>query len=391
MRSEGVEPIYGAGTESGLMDIYNFPGNIYATDGSKGSTGMGAGFYRHDTKGGGCCRVGGGVAGSGSSGRAEFAAACLALEDSITHDHPIAVLTDSKGLMTVASKWVGEGKDPLLQRRCTRQYHQGSPPKGEYGPLHHVYQNQITSQRKGRQMGRRRWRGYRQCTVGWDGPSLQPTFSWIEEGVELRCSMNKTLRTRVHLKISEHQLPLHKNYTSEYLNREDNSRNLLGKHWQDKTVPDRSKRCLLQSIGHQFPCAKLLQRWGLRDSDECRLCKRLHPEVMPWPESLGHIQARCPALQKPRIAVHHGIWRELLTAISMNSEEFHDYGNRKWYFPSAVSEATHDEWTVRQILVHPGLFSGIKSLRADVTDFHARQNIVLTDGEITSFYSRRHD
>jgi len=121
------------------MDIYNFPGVIYATDGSKGSTGMGAGFYRHDTKGGGCCRVGGGV-GGGSSGRAEFAAACLALEDSLTHDQPIAVLTDSKGLMTVVSNWLGEGKDLLLRH---------SPDgdilariiKGEYGPLHHVYQN----------------------------------------------------------------------------------------------------------------------------------------------------------------------------------------------------------------------------------------------------------
>jgi len=89
------------------MEIYNFPGVIYTTDGSKGSTGMGAGFYRHDTKGGGCCRVGGGVGGS-SSGMAKFAAACLALEDSLTHDQPIAVLTDSKGLMTVASNWVGE-------------------------------------------------------------------------------------------------------------------------------------------------------------------------------------------------------------------------------------------------------------------------------------------
>jgi len=114
MRSEGVEPIYWAGTESGLMDIYNFPVVIYATDGSKGSTGMGAGFYRHDTKGGGCYRVGGGV-GGGSSGRAQFAAACLALEDSLTNDQHIAVLTDSKGFMTVASNWVGKGKDPLLR------------------------------------------------------------------------------------------------------------------------------------------------------------------------------------------------------------------------------------------------------------------------------------
>jgi len=34
--------------------------------------------------------------------------------------------------------------------------------------------------------------------VRWDGPSLQPTFSWTEAGVEHRCSMNKTLQARVH-------------------------------------------------------------------------------------------------------------------------------------------------------------------------------------------------
>jgi len=82
---------------------------------------MGAGFYRHDTKGGGCCRVGGGI-GGGSSGRAEFAAACLALEDSLTHDQPIAVLIDSKGLMTVASNWVGGGKDPSFDIPQTEIY-----------------------------------------------------------------------------------------------------------------------------------------------------------------------------------------------------------------------------------------------------------------------------
>jgi len=32
MRSEGVEPIYWAGTESGLMEVYNFPGVIYAIE-----------------------------------------------------------------------------------------------------------------------------------------------------------------------------------------------------------------------------------------------------------------------------------------------------------------------------------------------------------------------
>ena len=155
--------------------------------------------------------------------------------------------------------------------------------------------------------------------------------------------MNKTLRTRGHMKVVELQLPLHDNFTSEFFNREDNSRDLLGKYWFDKTVADRSKRRPLQSIGYQFPCASLLKRWGIRENDECRLCKRLHPDTTPWPESIGHIQARCPALRKPRIAVHHGIWRELLTAISRNSLKEQDDGEKKWFFPLAVSKATHVE------------------------------------------------
>jgi len=39
----------------------------------------------------------------------------LALEDSLSHDQPIAVFTESKGFMTVSSNWVGEGQDPLLR------------------------------------------------------------------------------------------------------------------------------------------------------------------------------------------------------------------------------------------------------------------------------------
>ena len=56
----------------------------------------------------------------------------------------------------------------------------------------------------------------------------------------------------------------------------------------------------------------------------------------------------------------------------MNSVETHDDGERKWYFPSGVSEATHDEWTVRQIFEHLGLFSGIRRLIEDVITFYAR-------------------
>ena len=40
---------------------------------------------------------------------------------------------------------------------------------------------------------------------------------------------------------------------------EDNSRDLLGKHWLNKNAPDRFNRRLLQSNGYQSPCAKLLK------------------------------------------------------------------------------------------------------------------------------------
>ena len=89
--------------------------------------------------------------------------------------------------------------------------------------------------------------------------------------------------------------------------------------------------------------------------------------------------------------MHHGIWRKLLTAISRKSLETHDDCERNWHFPSAVSEAIHDECTVRQILVHLGLFSGIRRLNNEIATFHARQNIVLTLEEITTFYDRRPD
>jgi len=205
---------------------------------------MGAGFYQHDTKGGGCSRVGGG-AGGGSSGRAEITAACLALEDSLTHDQPIVVLTDSKGFMTVASNWVGEVKDPLLRHS----------PDGDILPriikvLHQRVSLGLFTMfikiraHRGEFLNEKadRWADQGREDVDivrWDGPRPHPTFSWIDEGVEHRCSMNMTLRTRrVHLKVSELQPPLHKNFTSEFLNREDNSKDFLGS--TGKTKPSRT-------------------------------------------------------------------------------------------------------------------------------------------------------
>jgi len=70
---------------------------------------------------------------------------------------------------------------------------------------------------------------------------------------------------------------------------------------------------------------------------------------------------------------------------------WNDDSERKCHFPSAVSEATHDKGTVRQNLVHLGLFSGIRRLNEDIIIFHSWQNITLTSEEITFFDGGRPD
>ena len=76
--SEDLEKIHRSSTGAGLLGIYNFPGSVYATDGSNDRGVMGAGFFKLDEHRGGCCQLGRGVEGN-SSNRAELGAACLAL------------------------------------------------------------------------------------------------------------------------------------------------------------------------------------------------------------------------------------------------------------------------------------------------------------------------
>jgi len=61
---EDLEEIHRSGTEAGLLGIYNFPGSVYATDGSNGRGVMGAGFFKLDEHRGGCCQLGRGEEGN---------------------------------------------------------------------------------------------------------------------------------------------------------------------------------------------------------------------------------------------------------------------------------------------------------------------------------------
>jgi len=52
---EDLEVIHRSGSEAGLLGIYNFPGAVYATDGSNDKGIMGAGYFKLDEHRGGCC------------------------------------------------------------------------------------------------------------------------------------------------------------------------------------------------------------------------------------------------------------------------------------------------------------------------------------------------
>ena len=118
---------YWAGTESGL-DIYNFPGIVYATDSSKGSTGMGA-CTDKIPKEADAARWGEALEEARLTGPNLRQHAWPSRTPSQTNNlssSRIAVLTDSKGFITVSSNWVGEGKDPLLRHSSDGDIHAAS-------------------------------------------------------------------------------------------------------------------------------------------------------------------------------------------------------------------------------------------------------------------------
>ena len=105
------------------------------------------------------------------------------------------------------------------------------------------------------------------------------------------------------------------------------SRDLLGACLADSSFPDGAKKRLIQLVSLQFPCRALLHQWGKEDSPNCPFCNER--------ESLGHIQSRCKILEKPRIAAHHMIWREIL--LQLFGLSCYEGDEHKWVIPSAVS------------------------------------------------------
>jgi len=146
------------------------------------------------------------------------------------------------------------------------------------------------------------------------GPSHQ-TDQFSTTGrttVHHRSPMNPTVKKRINLQVSQQQLKIHTGSTANFLIREDSSRDLLGQFHKDRSVWIRARRRVLKCLSYQFPCALKLKQWGILNEVKCRLCEKNYkerniPEPPDTVESVGHIQCYCPAVQLPRIAIHHGI------------------------------------------------------------------------------------
>ena len=121
--------------------------------------------------------------------------------------------------------------------------------------------------------------------------------------------MNLTVKTRIDLQVTRKQYKIETGSMANFLTREENSRDLLGKFQTDKSVWIRARRMVLQCISYQFPCALQLKMWGRLNNIKCRLCEKYYKEKDSTNsvESVGHIQCYCPVLQRPRILIHHVI------------------------------------------------------------------------------------
>jgi len=265
---EDVEEIHRSGTEAGLLGIYNFPGSVYATDGSNDRGVMGAGFFKLEEHRGGCCQLGRGEEGN-SSNRAELGAACLALEDSKRQQDrkPVILLSDSASFLSSSQKWTGEGKSPSMHRNpdadIMRDIVQLLRERIEQGLL--TIFIKIKAHR-GDPLNEQadRWadEGRQSENIRWSLPSNRPIFYWTDNGTTHRSPMNPTVKKRINLQVSQQQLKIRTGSTANFLTKEDSSRDLLGKFHKDRIVWIRSRRRVLQCLSYQCPCALQLKQWA---------------------------------------------------------------------------------------------------------------------------------
>jgi ribonuclease HI len=368
---------YRQGTEMGLLGLHSIKRDIYATDGSLEGGKMGAGVYITRSSRALYCRVGRSCE-SRTSLRVETCASYLALEHGKDITAPIIILTDSANHLMELEEWVGPGKYPTLHTSKD-----GDIMRGVLELLHHRVSMGFPTffvkvrAHKGEPFNEAADRIASMASevdgapLLWNAKSGRIIYQFAMDPSDLEAapysaSMNDTVKKFIKSQaaVSDFYSSNSAGFVESFMRRPHSSRDLLGACLADSTFPDGAKKRLMQSVGLQFPCRALLHQWGKEDSPNCPFCKEK--------ESLGHIQSRCKALEKPRISAHHMIWREiLLQLLSLSGDEGDEH---KWVVPSAVSTETHKELTIRQLLHHLGFFASDAVLENAVSAFFTKRS-----------------
>jgi len=203
---------------------------------------MGAGYYKLDENRGGCCQHGRGEEGN-SSNRAELGAACLALEDAKRKQdrRPIILLSDSACFLSSSQNWIGEGKSPSMwgnpDADIMRDIVQLLRERIEQGLLTIFIKVKAHRGDPLNELADKWADGGRQSkNIRWSLLTNRPIFSWTENGITHCSPMNPTVKKIIDIQVSRQQLKTHTGSTENFLTREDNSRDLVGKFHKDRSV-----------------------------------------------------------------------------------------------------------------------------------------------------------
>ena len=163
--------------------------------------------------------------------------------------------------------------------------------------------------------------------------------------------MGTKVKKMIKERASLQQMSESDNLTSNILREPDSSRDLIYLFLKDSSVHEKAKRRLIQTITHQFPCQAYLHTCSMTASPFCKMCQARN--IPDQTDNVCHIQGYCPALELPRIAAHHWIWREIMSLIKRHSsEKSEDKETAKWSFPMATDKEILKDWNMLDILTH---------------------------------------
>jgi len=175
--------------------------------------------------------------------------ACLALEDTKRKQDrkPVILLLDTACFLSSSQKWIGQGKSPSMwgnpDANIMRDTVQHLRARIEQGLLTVFIKIKAHRGDLSNELAYR-WanEGRQSQSIRWSLPTNRPIFSWTENGITHRSPMDPTVKKRIDSHVSWQQLKTHTRSTANFLTREDNSRDLLGKFHKDRSVWIRARR-----------------------------------------------------------------------------------------------------------------------------------------------------